>query len=419
MGAAQRLSIPKKLGFSLLAYALFEGALSVGLWGLARYRHLSYDPMPSALSADQRSHLEDAIASRVAGTHRGFDPVLGWRIANDSNEAGMRDDREYAAHAPAGTLRIAAFGDSFTYGSDVKLEESWARRVVVHEPSLQVLNFGVGAYGLDQAYLRYQRHKESYHPHIVFIGYMSENLERHVNVFRPFYSRAYGRTIYTKPRFRLDPKGALILLENPIATIDDQRRFLGDDAAVLRELGANDHHYQMGYTRGPFDVLPSVRFVKIVRSTIRDRVLHPVFTPEGMYRSETEAFRLTEAIMDAFYREVAMQGALPIIVVFPDIGDQRRSRRGEARRYEPLLERLAAKGYATIDVLDALEAVRDRYTVDELVVEWGHYSPLGSDLVARFFVETLRERGLLSPDAAARAAARERARLQPEPRRAR
>ena len=411
MSTRPGLGLPKKLAFALLAYALFEGALAIGLWGLARYRHLSYDPLPSRLSDDQRGHLEDTIASRRAGTHRGFDAVLGWKIANDANEAGMRDDREYDPQPPPGVVRIAAFGDSFTYGSDVKLHEAWARRMVVHEPTLEVLNFGVGAYGLDQAYLRYRRHKGRHAPHIVFIGYMSENLERHVNVFRPFYSRAYGRTIYTKPRFRFGEDGELALLANPIATIEDQQRFLADDATVLRELGANDHHYQMGYTRGPLDFLPSLRLAKIVRSTIRDRVLHPVFTPDGIYRTDNEAFRLTEAIMDAFYREVLQEDVLPILVVFPDIGDQRRNRRGEPRRYAPLLERLDAKGYATIDVLDALEAVEPQHSVDELVVAWGHYSPLGSDIVAQFLVRTLRERGLLDTASVARAARAERARL--------
>jgi len=116
----------------------------------------------------------------------------------------MRDNREYAAQPPHGTLRIAAFGDSFTYGSDVLLHESWAKRLATQDESLQILNFGVGAYGLDQAYLRYLQHKDRHHPHIVFIGYMSRNLERHVNVYRPFYSRIYSRRIFTKPHFQIN-----------------------------------------------------------------------------------------------------------------------------------------------------------------------------------------------------------------------
>ncbi len=40
---------------------------------------------------------------------------------------------------------------------------------------LEVPNFGVGAYGLDQSFLRYQQDAVDFSPHIVVIGFMSEN----------------------------------------------------------------------------------------------------------------------------------------------------------------------------------------------------------------------------------------------------
>ena len=91
---------------------------------------------------------------------------------------------------------------------------------------------------------------------------MSENLARNVNVFRAFYGRWYRHATFTKPRFT-ERNGELILLENPLSTVEDYRRFLRDDRAMLRELGANDYHYQRNYNRSVFDFLPSVRFAKI------------------------------------------------------------------------------------------------------------------------------------------------------------
>ena len=75
-------------------------------------------------------------------------------------------------------------------------------------PQVELLNYGVPAYGLDQAYLRYLKVGAQYHPNIVFIGYMTENFERDVNVFRPFYGNGYPDWIFSKPRFRLRRTGS-------------------------------------------------------------------------------------------------------------------------------------------------------------------------------------------------------------------
>ncbi|MHC4493935.1 MAG: SGNH/GDSL hydrolase family protein, partial [Planctomycetota bacterium] len=98
-----------------------------------------------------------------------YDPKLGWiprprhRSANglrNTNAAGIRGTVEYASVPGPGALRIAVFGDSYTYGAEVRDEDSWPR---VLERDLgergiptEVLNFGVGAYGMGQAYLRWR-----------------------------------------------------------------------------------------------------------------------------------------------------------------------------------------------------------------------------------------------------------------------
>ena len=67
--------------------------------------------------------------------------------------------------------------------------ESWGERLDSRIPEIEVLNFGVGAYGPGQAYLRYRKEAGPFHPDIVVIGFMSANIKRTVNTFRPFYSR--------------------------------------------------------------------------------------------------------------------------------------------------------------------------------------------------------------------------------------
>lgn len=308
---------------------------------------------------------------------------------SETNSAGMRDNREYERVPPPGTIRISAFGDSFTYGSDVALGDTWAKQLAVIDPSIEVLNYGMGAYGLDQAYLRYLQIGTEYHPHIVFIGYMSENIARNVNIFRAFYTRLYRNVIFTKPRFKVR-NGELVLLKNPLSTFADYEHFLFDDREVLAKLGENDYHYQTNYNQGAFDFLPTVRFTKIFWSTLDKKILKPIFTLDGMYSVESEAYEVTVKIFDAFYQKVLENGALPIILIFPDLNDQRRSRKKEECRYTPLLNYFRSKRYYFIDTLGALEPYESQYTVDDLVEKWGYYSPLGNKIIAEYISTHLK-----------------------------
>ena len=232
---------------ALSLYVLLEGFSFAAAWMLDYTIGYRFSPNPSVLSADQRALVARVV--QTGGFRTKLDAELGWVPLKETNSAGMRDDREYQFAPPNGVLRISAFGDSFTYGDDVKLEESWTRRLSTMRPSLEVLNYGVSGYGLDQAYLRYRRLGAEYQPHIVFIGYLSENIARNVNVLRVFYSGRYPTSILTKPRFKVSD-GHLVLLENPLPTRKHYAELLRNDRKILAQLGQNDFHYQTRYNEG-------------------------------------------------------------------------------------------------------------------------------------------------------------------------
>jgi hypothetical protein len=379
----------------LLIFLIIEGLCALGLLLLHKTMRAKYDPNVSTLSETQKTALRTFLKTGQ-GQHAHQDPILGWVNISEANTAGMRDDREYEGVPRRGTIRISAFGDSFTYGSDVALGETWAKQLGLLNPSLEVLNYGVGAYGLDQAYLRYRRVGTDYRPHIVFIGYMSENIARHVNVFRPFYTSSYRDVIFTKPRFRVNGD-ALVLLENPIATLADHERLLRHDREVLAQLGENDYHYQTNYNAGVLDVFRAVRFAKVAWSLVNKGLVNPIFDLDGTYNPNSEAYRVTVKIFETFYRAVLANGALPVILVFPDTNDQQRSRQKKLRRYAPLLNEFRRQGNYYIDVLEALEPHESRHTIEDLTQRWGHYSPLGQRIVAGYIATQLRNWDLTDP----------------------
>ena len=200
-----------------------------------------------------------------------------------------------------------------------------------------------------------------------------------MNVYRPFYSPWYQNDIFAKPRFRFR-NDELFLLKNPLSSLKDYEQFLLNDRKIIAKLGEDDYHYQVGYLKGPFDFLPSVRFIKVFLNTLSKRVSKPIFTPTGLYNTESEAFIVTAHLFDAFYRDVLKNGALPVILIYPDLNDQRRSRDNCERRYTPLLDHFKSKDYFYIDTLDALEQYNSNYAIENFVVNWGHLSPLASQI---------------------------------------
>lgn len=380
--------------FGLFCYFSVEAISYAGLRAFRWKTNIEFSPTISTLSEKQKRRLAYFIKNGNGVNKRmAQDPELGWVEVFESNLAGMRDSREYTAEPPGGIIRLSSFGDSFTFGSDVELDRTWQKRLVRLNPSLEVLNYGSGAYGLDQAYLRYLRDGKTYKPNIVFIGFMSENIARNVNVFRAFYTTWYRQSIFTKPRFILKD-GELALLKNPISSIEDHKRFLKEDSLMLRQIGKDDYHYQSSYCAGPIDFLPSIRIGKILLHQLSTKYLQPIFKSDGMYNENSEAFHVTTAIFDAFYKKVLENGALPIILIYPDSNDRGRSLYNKPKRYRPLLEYLRSKDYLYIDLMEAFEPYADRFTPADFMVRWGHFSSLAHLIAAKFINNMIQEKGM-------------------------
>ena len=151
--------------FWMALVTLFAVCIEVGsyLVELASGRLLS-EPIRrrSAILREQTVRIA-ALLDTTRSRREQLDPVLGWRYragyASDDdhlNAQGLRSRHEYAAAPPAGTLRVAAFGDSFVYGNEVTDDDAWTAVLEGGSGGIEVLNYGVGGYGLDQAFLRFQ-----------------------------------------------------------------------------------------------------------------------------------------------------------------------------------------------------------------------------------------------------------------------
>ena len=394
-------SSPKRALFVLTlllsVWAFAELACWAGLWALQRYKGLEYKPaVITDLEAKNRASIEGHLAE--PDTYMVFDADLGWTIRPNArksiyqaNSRGLRASREYDLAPPADRVRIAAFGDSFTHASGVPNAFTWEERLEQLQPGLEVMNFGIPGSDPGQGLLRYRREGIAFHPGIVLIGMMSENINRMVNTFRPFYFSRSGLP-FSKPRFELHG-GRLVLLPNPIRSLDEYRNLLHDPERMLPRLGEHDYFYRRYHRRSRNDFLPSVRFLRVIGDQYFDQpiLLH------GVYNVRAEAYGVTLAVLRQHYREALANGSLPVILLFPQRSDVVGRLAGRPQAYQPLLDELRRSGERVLDLGDGFARYDPQGEMTKR--KFIHYPKGGNEMVAQAVRDYLVAEGLVTPEA--------------------
>ena len=375
----------------ILIYAFVEGLSYSCLFFGKKVLNIKHEPV-NILSNKQRNALIHFLSGK--DNYMIFSSKLGWTIKENgkglsyqANSSGIRSNKEYELKPPDNVLRISTFGDSFTHCNDVTNNETWQAILERINTDLEVINFGVGAYGLDQAYLRYLEEGLQYKSHIVFIGYMTADISRHVTTFWPFFFSETS-VILTKPRFIIE-NDMLSLVPNPIQKLDDYNMMLLKPKEILQEIGINDFYYSKQYASSFFDFSPTVRLGKITASRISDRFGERILV-DGNYNEKSEAFRITKKIFDKFHASVVNNNSIPFILIFPGKRDIIRYRTQKTKKYSHLLLYLNSKGYQYVDFMDVFCGGGKDYAIMKLFNNSGHYSSFANNLVAMRLHEYLK-----------------------------
>ena len=384
----------KKLIFWIIliisVYVSVELLLYAGIYSLDTFRQKEVYRPADKLSAIQQKSTENLFVEKQ--NYVSFDATLGWSIkANgfsklyQANSSAIRSDREYTITPPEDISRISAFGDSFTHCDEVKNNETWQASMERSDSSVEVLNFGVGGFGLDQAYLRYLKDGAHYQSDFVLIGFMRENIKRNVNIFRPFY-RQRGGISFTKPRFQIKD-GRLALIHNPMKKLTDYQELLRCPRATLSKLGKNDYFYKKRYSSNKFDWLPTVKLATMFINYCRNKLSDDRIIMHDEYNKKSEAFKVTKKIFDEFYTAATTNKSMPIILIFPNGKDLERYRKKGRKQYWVLLEYFDLAGYRYLDLMDAFNGV-DR---EKLFEGNYHYAPLANTLVANYILNYIND----------------------------
>lgn len=265
------------------------------------------------LRADIQGYLANKDSSYVLP-----DSLLGWTYRPNSvwqdltftiNNDGLRAKREYSRQPPIDTLRIALFGDSFVAGDEVSDEEVWGYKLrdALGQAGIrtEVLNFGVGAYGMGQAFLRWQHEGKNFDPDIVIFGLQPENLLRNVNVFRQLLHGSGPP--FSKPRFAL-VDSELVLLNWPAIPPEQLGTVFADFAN--HALAPWEYHYRSRHLTTSW--WSSSKLASLVYEISEEHQDDP-----EVYSAGSEGGSLGLAIVDAFAADVAAQDAVFLILHLP------------------------------------------------------------------------------------------------------
>jgi len=177
----------------------------------------------------------------------GFDPELGWvRKSNTSHDETGKFGKtnwtinQFCARTNPNFDNLesntSCYGDSFTFSRQVNDDETWVHYLSEFTNS-NVINFGVGNYGVDQALLRLKREFPKHPTKIVIMGVVPETICRIVSVWKHYYE--YGNTFGFKPRFILK-NNSLNLIENLIDGKDKFEKYQN----YLEDINRYDFFYK-------------------------------------------------------------------------------------------------------------------------------------------------------------------------------
>jgi hypothetical protein len=316
------------------------------------------------------------------------DDDLGWAIMANGQDAkgytatahGFRGTKGWqtTTEVPKGKIRVSVYGDSFTHGDEVQLYETWADQLQQMRPKLEVLNFGVPAYGTDQAFLRFRRDGRKLKANAHILAIWPEDIARNVNVIR-FFLNPRGNLGTSKPRFVME-SGELKLLNSPVLS---KQAFL--DVVLNKKVSPVvnlDYWYREDEQRFPYYYrLQCLRAVLSTYNTYQRREIR-----NRLYFDKSgEALTVTVAIAKAFNKEVRTLGAKPYVAIIP----MREFLDSHATGKFPLVELLRAQSIPVLDFGPAIAAKAQELGVKALYSPSGHLTALGNRVIAEELAKEL------------------------------
>jgi lysophospholipase L1-like esterase len=284
---------------------------------------------------DYRRLVEPGVAWRMRPHASMLDDQPEFKVPIAINAAGYRD-REFAMAKPAGRVRIALIGDSFTFGTGVTAEARTSNRLEarLRAAGLDVEAFNFGLAGLD----------------------------------------TWGATdVLTRGAARLHPDWAVLMVYLGNDVTDNLRRVTRDTTAaasrapspswrssVARWIAARSRLYQFVMIR--VASVPALRalFNRLKAANLAGEVVDQLEILDVRHAPDGALWRPTRDALARFVTEASRAGARPLVVLLPSrlqYDDAVWDRLAASRRLDPAIhDRLRPNRLLAAWVADSLRA---------------------------------------------------------------
>lgn len=341
-----------------------------------------------------------------------FDPELGYIPGNYLPADGMDNSASISTVQPNGArtaylypnraCRINTYGDSFTHGDQVNDGETWQEYLAGHlgEP---IRNFGVGGYGVYQAYRRMIREERTNHAAQNLILYIwgDDHIRsllrcRHAIIYKRWSHRG-GAMFHANFWAHLEmdlASGRFVERENPLNTPASLYRMTEPKFMVERlkdDLALQLYAVARGYTR------------ELDRARVQRLAAHLSYRMDwdradalprqaqellDRYSLEATRFVLEKA------REFARQNRRKLLIVlFDPYRAMREMREGGTRYDQPVVDFLKREKFDYFDMneVQLRDFARYRIPFEEYMKLYfvGHYNPRGNHFFAYSIKDTI------------------------------
>lgn len=329
------------------------------------------------------------------------DPELGYRLSPVVVQDGMDDSRSIYTYESNGARRIMhyrdrpcrlnTYGDSFTMCHQVSDGETWQEALSAHfgEP---IRNFGVGGYGVYQAYRRMKRVEATADavPYVILNIYDDDHI-RNLMACRWIHTRGFhpaacdGVMFHSTPwvHLRLDPStGRWVERDNPFQTEESLYQLCNPKFMV--ETYQNDPWIKLDLLRegGQVENAEDLHELATFFGLSLD-----LSTPESTQRTAASlymkcAIRSTMFVVDLAQRLCVENGKKLMLLLSYSCGSVIAALAGKPRFDQELVEYLNGTGLPLVDTL--VSHVEDykafRLSPEEYCRRYyiGHYNPMGN-----------------------------------------
>lgn len=195
----------------------------------------------------------------------GYDKEFGWirKPNTEHTEMGKYGQTKWTINSRGSRTnpnfedkesKISCYGDSFTFSRQVNDNETW-EHYLSKDLSTNVLNFGVGNYGIDQSLLRMKREYHDNKTPFVILSVVPDTISRINSVWKHYYE--YGNTLGFKPRFVIKNE-KLVLIKN---IIDNENKF-EEYQEFLPEIKKYDYFYNKKFKKEKIKFPYSITILK-------------------------------------------------------------------------------------------------------------------------------------------------------------